>query len=258
MTPSIDSAPLATASNAQERQAQGVRNLAALLNYWLARSNWSHNAMAALSDWAYGEASPMQGAVISRCRNGSQARGAGLAHLDALAELNRALWMWHERGAAKTIERYGLFSSWGIQQEWLDDGVWLPSVDQPSEPLDLCDLALIMAGRLQLPYLAPWHVARTEATRLCGAVSSLLDGIASDRKWGPGEATRRLIEAYPSTDRKRQARLRELLSGQKPLAAAELEQELPALAEMIRRVSDLATYGPAELLDELSSESRPV
>lgn len=245
-----------SAASAQERQVRGVRSLAALLNYWLARSAWSHNTMSALSDWAYGEQSPMQGAAISRCRNGDQPRGAGLAHLDALAELNQAVWLWQERGPAAAIQRYGPPSSWGIQQEWLDGAVWLPAPDQPNEPLDLGDLAALLAGRLELPYLAPWHVSRNESARLCAAVGPLLDSIASERGWGPGEATRRFTESYPSSDRKRLARLRELLTGRRPLAAAELEQELPSLAEMIRRCCELTEYGPADFLDELSSDDR--
>ena len=269
MTPSNDSALAlvpasgdaagAAALTAHERQAKGVRALAALLNYWLARSSWSHNTMSALSDWAYGEPSPMQGATISRCRNGNQARGAGLAHLDVLAQLNRAIWTWHERGASKAIAEFGLLGTFGIQQQWLDDAVWLPRADRPREPLDLGDMAALLAGRLELPYLPEWHFSRSTAGRLCAAVQPLLDSIARERGWGPGEATKRFSDAYPSTDRKRQFRLRELLSGQKPLAASELDQELPFLAEMVRRVCQLdpTDYGPAELLAELSSESHP-
>ncbi len=254
MSPSPSPAP----STAQDRQTQGIRALAALLNFWIARSNWSHSAMGALSDWSYGEPSPLQSTVISRCRNGSQARGAGLIHLDAISELNLALWFYDQSPAA-AIKRYGLPSSWGIEQQWLDDAVWLPRADRPNEPLDLGDLAKLLAGRLTLPYLAPWHIGQGEAARLCAAVGPLLDAIASERGWGPGEATRRYAAAYPSTDRNRNKRLRELLSGQKPLAPSELEQELPALAEMIRRVSceEGVEYGPAELLAELSSELPP-
>lgn len=248
--------PAIPTATAQERQAQGVRNLKALLNYWLARSDWTHNAMAALADWAYGEASPLQSTVISRCRNANQPRGAGLAHLDTMSELNQALWCWHELGAAKAIQRYGLFSSWGIEQQWLDDGVWLPKAGNLNEPLDLGDLAMLLAGRLELPYIAPWQVSPGEASKACPAVAPLLDLIARERGWGPGEAIRRFAEEYPSTDKKRHKRLRELLSGQKPLASSELEQEMAALAEMVRRVRGMAAYGPGEFLQELLSADR--
>lgn len=243
-------------TTAQDRQAHGVRQLGALLNYWLARSNWSHTAMAAVGDWAYGEQSPMQHSVISRCRNANQARGAGLAHLDALAELNQALWLWHERGAAAAIQRYGLPSSAGVEPQWLDDAVWLPKADRPNEPLDLGDFALLVSGRLELPYLSPWQVGKTDASRICGGLGPLLDAIASENSWGPGEATRKFRAAYPSTDKKRLKRLTQLLTGEKPLAPAELEQEIASLAEMIRRVLGLAEYGPTDLLSELKSESR--
>ena len=245
-------------TTADDRQYAGVRQVGALMNYWLARSNWHHKAIAAVCDWACGETTPMQHSVISRIRNSHQARGAGLVHLDILSELNRAVWTWHVQGAAKAIEEFGLFSSWGVEQPWLDDAVWLPKPSDASRPLDLGDFALLAVGRLELPYLAPWQVGRTEAIGLCAAVAPLLDQIASERGWGPGKAAKNFLAAYPSIDTKRHVRLRALLTGDKPLAPSELTQELPALAEMIRRVRELANYGPADLQAELSKGFRLV
>jgi hypothetical protein len=69
------------------RQERGVQQLAAALTYWLAH-NLSQDRMASLIHWAYGETSGFDGGTFSRIKNAKQSRGAGLRHLDALAEAN--------------------------------------------------------------------------------------------------------------------------------------------------------------------------
>jgi hypothetical protein len=104
-------------------------------------------------DWGLGERCNLHGATLSRIRNGMQPRGAGLQHLDAMAQGNRAIWTWQTLGAEEAIKQFGLFSSWLVEQEWLDKTIWLPRPDAPDTPLDLGDLAMVVAGRLVLPYL---------------------------------------------------------------------------------------------------------
>ena len=114
-----------------ERTARGVQSLAALMNYWLAPS--SHDKLAAILRWGYGEPTGLDGGALSRIRNGKQTRGAGLRHLDAFAEANRAIWTWHTAGPEAAIAEFGPHSSWEVKAEWLDDAIWLPKPDDATQ-----------------------------------------------------------------------------------------------------------------------------
>jgi hypothetical protein len=84
----------------------------------------------------------------------------------------------------------------------------------------------------------------------------LLDDLAAEQGWGPREALREFLAAYPaSSSNVRQARLKELLMGE-PLSHKELESELAALAEMVRQVRRLDTFTPAQLQAELLTDRR--
>lgn len=236
-----------------ERQERGTQSLAALFNYWFARSpNVGHRPLAAIIHWSINEATGFDSGILSRIRNGKQTRGAGLMHLDAFAQANRAIWVWHTQGEQAALREYGPFSSFGVQPEWLPDASWLPKADDPTQPLDLGDFANLLAGRLELPYLNG-KLSAGQAKRANDRLAELLDNLAAEQGWGPREAMKRFAEAYPPTDHARVHRLRELLMGEQ-LSQAELELELAALAEMIRQVRGVTSYGPGDLQQELLSD----
>jgi hypothetical protein len=237
------------------RYEKGVANLAALMNYWLGRSGLSHSDLDAIASWGMGERSMLDGGLISRIRNAKQSRGASLKHLDGLAMANYALWLWHVKGREVAIKRLGPFSGWGLTPELLDNAQWLPCADDEGQPLDLGDLALLLVGRLELPYLAG-QVSAGQAKRMNDRLGELLDELVAENGWSPREAWQRFAEAYPATDTPRRERLRELLLGE-PFTQAELELELAALSEMIRQIRRLEQYGPAELQAELLSGHQP-
>ena len=83
------------------------------MNFWLAPS--SHDKLAAILRWGYGEPTGLDGGALSRIRNGKQARGAGMRHLDAFAEANRAIWTWHTAGPEAAIQAFGPHSSWEVK-----------------------------------------------------------------------------------------------------------------------------------------------
>ena len=238
-------------TTATERTARGVQQLAALMNYWLATS--SHDKLAAILRWGYGESTGLDGGALSRIRNGKQCRGAGLRHLDAMAEANRALWTWHVAGPDAAIQQYGPHSSWEVQAEWLDDAVWLPKAEDPTSPLDLGDLAMLLMDRLELPYLGPQLLSPAKLQRMSQRLSELLESEAAAQGWGPREAVARFTDAYPSRDPLRQRRLRDMVTGAGEMSAADLELETAALAEMFRAVRQLESYSPADLQAELLS-----
>lgn len=243
---------------ASERHEQGVQALKALLNYWLGRSGLSHDQLVAIASWAMGEPGMLDKTVISRIRNGKHVRGASLKHLDALAGANRAIWLWKTQGPDAARAELGPHSGWGVQDEWLDDAIWLPREADEQTPLTFADFASVMAGHTELPYLQHEALSPIDVARLNDGLAQLLEALIADRGWGPREAIRQLLEAYPANDTARQQRLRGVIVGDVRLTKGELEGELFALAEMIRAVRELkpGSYGPGQLRQELLSGRR--
>lgn len=239
---------------ATERTARGVQSLAALMNYWLAPS--SHDKLAAILRWAYGESTGLDGGSLSRIRNGKQSRGAGLRHLDAFAEANRALWVWHVAGAEAAIREFGPHSSWEVKAAWLDDAIWLPKPEDPDRPLDLGDLAMLLMDRLELPYLGPQMLSPGKLQKMSQRLCELIEQTASEQGWGPREAVVRFAAAYPSRDPARLRRLRDLVVSPVELTTSEMELEAAAMAEMFRAIRGMESFSPADLQQELMSARR--
>jgi hypothetical protein len=238
-------------STARDRQAAGAQALGALMTYWLSRGGMAHEDLAEICDWGMGERCTLHGAALSRIRNGSQPRGAGLQHLDAMAQGNEAIWTWQTRGEKAAIQQYGPFSGWGVEQETLDRTIWLPRPDDEREPLDLGDLAMVVAGRMVLPYLHAGISSPGQAALMNDGLLAVLDQIAMEREWSPRRALREFAAAYPGGDTARNHRLKLLVMGEVTLNADELEGELAALAEMIRVVRGVEVFTPADLREEL-------
>lgn len=240
--------------SAAARIEHGVQALASLLNYWLASS--SNDRLSAIFRYAYGESTGLDGGAISRIRNGRQPRGAGLKHLDAMSEANRCIWIWHQLGPEAAIKEFGPHSSWDVPAEWLDDAIWLPSPIDPTQPLDLGELAMLLMGRLEVPYLGQHLLAPAKLSRMSERLPELLDDLAAEQGWRMREAMTAFVAAYPSRDTDRLRRFRELVTGTKDFTGPELESELAALAQMIATIRQLDSYTPADLQAELLSARR--
>jgi hypothetical protein len=245
-------------STVNDRQSRGAQALGALVSYWLSRSGLSHEQLAQVMDWGLGERCNLHGAPLSRIRNGMQPRGAGLQHLDAMAQGNAAIWTWQVEGEQIAIQQFGPFSGWGVKAEQLNQAVWLPRADDEREPLDLGDLAMVVAGRMELPYIHAGIASPAQAQQMGSALLALMEQLAMDHQWTPAAALRHLLQAYPATDTARRHRLKGLIMGDLMLTADELEGEIAALAEMVRAVRGLPVFTPADLREELlSSAARP-
>ena len=237
------------AQTASERSDRGVQALASLMNYWLATT--SHDKLAAILRWGYGEPTGLDGGSLSRIRNAKQNRGAGIKHLDAMAEANRAIFIWKTQGTEAATRAFGPHSSWDVKAEWLDEICWLPApAPNEDQPLDLGDLAMLLMSRLELPYLGGQLLSALKLSQLTERFAELLDDEASRRSWGPREATQQFLAAYPSTDPGRRRRLKELLMGGN-ISGTELDLELAAFAEMLRVIRGINSFTPADLQDEL-------
>jgi hypothetical protein len=240
--------------HSQIRIERGGQRLAAAIRYWLAHS-LSQDKLCSIVHWAYGETSGFDGGTFSRLSNGNQQRGPGIRHLDALAEANRAIWIWQTQGEAAAIKEFGLHSNHGVRPEWLNATIWLPKPGDATLPLDLGDLVRVLMGRLELPYVAPRLQAR-EAKVAGERLLELLNELAQERGWKPLEAVQKYLAAYPGGTRVRVARLKSVLTGES-YTQPELELEMAALAEMIRQVRGIERFTPADLQAELLSADPP-
>jgi hypothetical protein len=242
------------------RHENGVRHLSAMVDFWLTRSGLSYEQLLAIASWGLNEQGLLDKGTLSRIRKGSRIYGASLRHLDAMAAANRAIWLWQVKGQQHAHRILGPHTGWGVADEWLDSGAWLPHPDHPNEPLELGDLAKLLVGYLDLPYVGPAPLSAKDARLASSELGQLLDRLCAERGWGAMAGLKNLLQAYPVGDRGRQQRMRRVITGEQLLSGDELEGELHALAEMIRVARGLkpGEYGPGELQAELMTGSRPV
>jgi len=147
---------------ASRRHVQGRQHLSATLNWWLARSNLSHDQVGAIADWAMSEKGWLSSPQLSHLRNGAVIKPSH-RNLDALGGLNEAIWLWQRRGAQVCLRRYGPHSAYRIQEEWLNDAKWLHHPEHTDEPLNYADFCELQAGYLTLPYLNEVNLSPSEA-----------------------------------------------------------------------------------------------
>lgn len=227
------------------------------INYWLRRSELSHDEMGRIAGWGLGEAGWLSSPQISHLRNRNLAKGASARNLEGLAGANRAIWLWHAKGPAAAIQELGPHSTWKVEAEALDGAIWLPRPADDTQPLTYGDFAELNAGLLTLPYLQDVNLSPTESVDLSSKLSELLNSLA-----GTGTAAEqiaRVLKAYPIQDADRRHRLRDLMLGE-PWTREELEGEMYALAATVNNLRCLqeGEYKPADLHAELSRHRRRV
>lgn len=244
---------------ATERHDEGRKALAAMVGHWMVRSGLSLEQLSLIAAWGLNERGIMDKSILSRIRTGAKTRGASLPQVDALAAANMAIWLWQVRGKQKAWARLGPHSGWGVKDEWLDSASWLAHPEHPNEPLEFADMAEVMVGYLDLPYVGPAPLSAADSRTASSELPRLLDRLAAERGWGAMAGVRNLIAAYPVGDRGRQQRMRRVIVGEQLLSGDELAGELHAISEMVRQVRQLkpGEYGPRELQAELMSGGRP-
>jgi hypothetical protein len=223
-----------------------------MIRYWLDHAQLSYEQFLAIVDWGMNERGFLDKGTLSRLRAGFRSRGASWRHLDAMAAANHAIWLWQIEGQQKAWVKLGPPGAWGVQDEWLNKAFWLPHPDRPNEPLEFADMAKVLTGYIDLPYLAPM----IDDLQASNALTKLLERICTEHGWGALTGVRKLLNAYPAAGRDRQQWLMKIITGEQVLSPNELELELSALAEMIRVVKGLnpGSYGSTELRAELASD----
>jgi hypothetical protein len=243
---------------ATARHDEGRKTVASMVGHWLLQSGLSLEQLCTIAAWGLNERGMLDRGTLSRIRTGAKARGASFGQIDALSAANMAIWLWQVRGKQKAWAKLGPHSGWGVKDEWMDNATWLPHPDHPNDPLEFGDMAEVLVGHLDLPYLGPAPLSAADARIASAELPRLLDRLAAERGWGAMAGLQGLMDAYPVGDRGRQQRMKRVITGEQLLSADELESELHAISEMVRQVRRLKAgeYGPRELQAELMSGGR--
>jgi hypothetical protein len=235
---------------------QGEHWIRETVAHWVASNRCSLREMASIAHWGLGERTSFSHSIISRIANGKLS--VSLPALICFEALNRAVWLWHTKGAEAARAGLGPLSSYGLTDDALNGSNWLPVPDQEQHPLELSDLVDIWAGRLELPYLGHRLLPPAGQQRLTEQLPRLLDAAIVDAGLSPMVGVRQLLAAYPAADDARRERFRAVILGELQLTRDELQDELLAIAEAVRvmRGLPLGSYGPAQLLAELLEMGR--
>jgi hypothetical protein len=230
---------------------QGDHWIRQAVAYWVERNTSSLREMAAIAHWGLGERVSFSHSIISRIANGKL--GISLPPLVCMEALNRAVWLWHTKGAEVACAELGPPSAYKLSDAAIEGTIWLPVPGEEHHPLDLMDLVAVWAGRLELPYLGQRLLLPGEQRNVAEKLPALLDATIVAAGLSPMVGVRQLLAAYPAADEARRERFRSVILGELQLTRDELQDELLAVAEAIRvlRGLPLGSYGPAQLLAEL-------
>jgi hypothetical protein len=236
-----------------KRLAMGRGHFASVLNWWLARCNYSHVQIGAVSDWALAQDGWLISSQLSHLRN-NHVRQPSFTNLEALGAVNQVLHLWHTEGPRETFRAHGPFGNDVLSEELLDRGQWL-KYPGTEDPLDFAGFCELFTGRVKLPYAATVSLSGHEAKRLSEELGTLLDQLADETGLSPRESITEVLRHYPVEDKARVARLRAVLLGTEVFTQQQVEAELFAISELVAGLRGLpvGTYGPQELFAELSS-----
>jgi hypothetical protein len=245
-------------SPAQQRFIRGHAATQALLNYWLTRSGLSNGQFCRIAAWGLGD-SWLVPNTLSRLRNGRIPSGPNLQQMLAFDAANAAIHCWQTRGPEAAWERFGPHSSHAIRDLWLNDAMWLPVPEDPSEPMAFADFLEVHVGKLELPFLAVPQLEATDAGMASEALSQLLNDAIKAAGLDARDGLAAVLAAYPSQDQDRRSRLMAVVLGMGTYSAEQLEAELWAAAEVISSLRHLprGQYGPDQLLSELGAGRQP-
>lgn len=243
---------------ATDRHNRGRAHLGHVVNYWLARSNLSTRQLSRIADWGLDERGWLHDAKLSQIRRNMFIRALPMRYLDALGAANEAIWLWQCRGEAAAVSKLGPPPKDRVDPEWLTSAIWLPHPEFPTEPLSPADWFDLACGHLELPCVSSPILSPNEGPLITAEIRALLLSLVATES--SRDQVRHLLRVYPVTDQERKDRLTSVLIGAVSYSKEQAEQELYALAEVVRALRGLTSlqYGPAELYSELSQDRRQV
>jgi hypothetical protein len=235
-----------------KRLSSGRAHFASVLNWWLARCNYSHTQIGAIADWALAHDGWLISSQISHLRNNHIQRPS-FTNLEALAAVNQVLALWHVEGPRETFHQHGPFSDPNLTEELLERGECLkhPTTD---EPLDFAGFCELFVGRIKLQQASVIDFLDHDAKRISEELGILLDDLAASSGLSPRDAIAQVLLHYPCDDRKRCERLKAVMLGTEVYTPQQVREEMFSLSELVRAFRGLpeGTYGPEELLAELT------
>ena len=240
------------------RHEAGKARIAALIQYWLPKTQLSQDQINAIVSWGLGQANGLESSKISQLRN-ERVQKPSLKDLDALATLNRVIHCWQVEGPEAARERWGPPSAYGVQEEWLDKACWVSDPKFPADPLLFADICDLFAGYLELPLPGIHEAGTSHATRMSDALSDMLDADLVRLNLPPRYAFERLLSCYPDQSATVPiTKLRAVVMGDDSYSPTEFDAELVNLAETVRVLRGLPVgcYGPGDLRDELTAGLR--
>lgn len=235
-----------------KRHQLGRAHFASVLNWWMARSNYSHAQIGAIADWALAQDGWLISSQISHLRN-NHVRQPSFTNLEALGAANEVLALWHTAGPREVFHKHGPFSDPVLSEELLDRGQWLKH-PVTEAPLDFAGFCELFVGRIKLRQVSTMDFMDHDAKRLSEELGLLLDELASTSGLSPREAIAQVLIHYPCDDRRRCDRLKAVMLGTEVYTPQQVRDEMLTLCELVRTFRGLpeGTYGPEELLAELT------
>lgn len=210
----------------------------------LSRNNLTHEQMVKLSQWANPWGSTwLSTSQISYLRTGTLSK-AGPRTIDALGQINLRLGQAAGATSPEVLQLpdFGpIPESFGLPRE-----PFYLRHPKTRDPLDAGGIYLTWLGRLVPEGLGGEEpISDMEARRLSGNLSRIIQAWARERRLTIAEALEQLLEVYPVTDEARRQRLRMVAVGFENYTGYSLQEELPALGEMLGVLVD----GKGEAID---------
>jgi hypothetical protein len=236
------------------RHEKGRLHLAAVLNWWMGRNEFSHSDLSNIADWALDEPGWLISSQISHIRN-ANVRNAGFRNLEALGDANRAIWSWNVEGREMCWKRFGP-PRYNVSEDVLNAATWLHHPENENRPLDFASFCEISVGRLVLDYVRSVSYSPLEAKDINFKLSRFCDAAVAATGLGMREGFERVLSFYPGHREKARVRkLREVILGQEHYTPKELETESRDLAGLVAAVKGLpkGSIAPEDLRFHLAN-----
>jgi hypothetical protein len=243
---------------ATDRHNRGRAHFGHILSWWMAKSGLTGRQLSRIADWGLDEKNWLHDSKISQLRRNAYIRALPMRYLDACGAANQAIWLWQCRGESAAVSKLGPPEKDRVNPKWLNQAIWIPHPDYPTEPLGPADWFEIATGYLDIPQVSSPVLAPSEGPRLTDELCRLLLSLVANES--QRDQIRHLVRLYPSTDKERRDRFASVLIGAACYDSTDLEQELYAMASIIASLRGLTAndYGPAELYAELTADRRQI
>lgn len=215
----------------------GLTTFSRLFTLWMDKNDWSHPVMVALARGCLGDVGWLHSSQISGLRH-AKLRSPGPRTFVAIAELNRCLWEYREHKRLLP----GSDSSNFYQEQFVitEDGL----------PPSLGWFVEIFCGTRvpkDIPLDRPMF-SSDKAAAISKDLARRIRRLIVQKGDDPIDDLDEILRhCYPIRETARLRRVKELLTGGRPLSPDELSDEIDAIATLCKNLGGLSD--PAELLD---------